>query len=104
MQQFRPPGSDIVQNRKMAQRRRDSNLGLCFVSASCRSKICARRYAYPAQPPERARFDALFEIERAINGRGADERRAVRQEKSKPLLKDMHAWLLREPSRAPPRS
>src|ERR1700747_372692 len=42
------------------------------------------------------RLDALFEIERAINGRGADERRAVRQEKSKPLLEDMHAWLLRE--------
>jgi hypothetical protein len=38
-------------------------------------------------------LDALFEIERAINGRGADERRAVRQEKSKPLLEDMHAWL-----------
>ena len=42
------------------------------------------------------RLDALFEIERAINGRGADERSAVRQEKSKPLLDDMHAWLLRE--------
>jgi hypothetical protein len=42
------------------------------------------------------RLDALFEIERAINGRGADERRAVRQEKSKPLLEDMHVWLLRE--------
>ncbi|MCC8950528.1 IS66 family transposase [Bradyrhizobium sp. Arg62] len=42
------------------------------------------------------RLDALFEIERAINGRGADERRAVRQENSKPLLEDMHAWLLRE--------
>ncbi|WP_368508640.1 IS66 family transposase [Bradyrhizobium lupini] len=45
------------------------------------------------------RLDALFEIERAINGRGADERCAVRHEKSKPLLEDMHAWLLlqREP-------
>ena len=42
------------------------------------------------------RLDALFEIERAINGRSADERRAVRQEKSKPLLDDMHTWLLRE--------
>ena len=41
------------------------------------------------------RLDALFEIERAINGRSADERRAVRQEKSKPLFDDMHAWLLR---------
>lgn len=42
------------------------------------------------------RLDALFEIERPINGRSADERRAVRQEKSKPLLDDMHAWLLAE--------
>ncbi|ESX84268.1 IS66 family transposase, partial [Mesorhizobium sp. LNJC405B00] len=42
------------------------------------------------------RLDALFEIERAINGRSAAERYAVRQEKSKPLLADMHAWLLRE--------
>ncbi|MET4121728.1 hypothetical protein ABIB85_008193 [Bradyrhizobium sp. JR1.5] len=42
------------------------------------------------------RLDALFEIERAINSRGADQRRAVRQEKSKPLLEDMHAWLLLE--------
>lgn len=42
------------------------------------------------------RLDALFEIERAINGRIADERRAVRQEKSKPLLDVMQTWLLRE--------
>jgi transposase len=42
------------------------------------------------------RLDTLFEIERAINGRGADERCVVRQERSKPLLDDMHAWLLRE--------
>ncbi|MBB4423681.1 hypothetical protein GGD66_002225 [Bradyrhizobium sp. CIR48] len=40
-------------------------------------------------------LDALFEIERTINGRDADERRAVRHEKSKPLLEHMHAWLLR---------
>ncbi len=42
------------------------------------------------------RLDALFEIGRAINGRSADERRAVRQERSKSLLDDMHGWLLRE--------
>jgi len=42
------------------------------------------------------RLDALFEIERAINGRNPEERRTVRQEKSKPLFDDMHAWLLRE--------
>nr|WP_242218776.1 IS66 family transposase [Shinella zoogloeoides] len=42
------------------------------------------------------RLDALFEIERAINGCSAEERRAVRQEKSKPLLDGMQDWLLRE--------
>jgi hypothetical protein len=39
------------------------------------------------------RIDALFAIERDINGRSATERLAVRQEKSKPLLDEMEAWL-----------
>ncbi len=42
------------------------------------------------------RFDALFEIERQINGLSAAERLVVRQEKSKPLFDDMHEWLKRE--------
>ena len=42
------------------------------------------------------RFDALFEIERQINGLSAGERLAARQEKSKPLFDDMHEWLKRE--------
>ncbi|MGY3387579.1 hypothetical protein ACVWW6_000170 [Bradyrhizobium sp. USDA 3311] len=39
------------------------------------------------------RLDARFEIERAINGRGADERCAVRQEKNKTLSR-RHARLV----------
>jgi transposase len=42
------------------------------------------------------RFDALFEIERQINGLSTEERLAVRQEKSKPLFDDMHEWMQRE--------
>ncbi|WP_247996556.1 IS66 family transposase [Brucella tritici] len=42
------------------------------------------------------RFDALFDIERQINGLSAEERVKVRQEKSKPLFEDMHQWLIRE--------
>src|SRR3954470_10896177 len=42
------------------------------------------------------RFDALFDIERQINGLSAAERLAVRREKSKPLFDDMHEWLRRE--------
>jgi len=39
------------------------------------------------------RIDALFDIERDINGLAADERLAVRQEKSAPLLADLETWL-----------
>jgi transposase len=42
------------------------------------------------------RLDALFEIEGGTNGKTAAERRVVRQEKSKPLFDELHAWLLRE--------
>ncbi len=39
------------------------------------------------------RIDALFDIERAINGRGADQRKAVRQQLSAPLVADLEAWM-----------
>jgi transposase len=39
------------------------------------------------------RIDALFEIERAINGRSAEERQAVRQKLSAPLVADLEAWM-----------
>src|SRR5205085_6430407 len=39
------------------------------------------------------RIDALFEIERSINGESAERRRAVRQESSAPLIADLEVWL-----------
>src|SRR5271169_4851831 len=39
------------------------------------------------------RIDALFDIERAINGQSADRRKAVRQELSAPLAADLQAWM-----------
>ncbi len=42
------------------------------------------------------RIDQLFEIERGINGRSAQERHAVRQELSKPLVDDLEAWMRQE--------
>jgi transposase len=39
------------------------------------------------------RIDALFEIERSINGRSAEQRRAVRQEFSAPLVADLESWM-----------
>jgi transposase len=42
------------------------------------------------------RIDALFEIERAINRQSADQRKAVRQEQSAPLVADLAAWMRTE--------
>ena len=39
------------------------------------------------------RIDALFEIERGINGHGAEHRRAVRQAVSAPLVAELEAWM-----------
>ena len=39
------------------------------------------------------RIDALFEIERAINGKSPEERLAARHEHSAPLVADLEAWM-----------
>ena len=45
------------------------------------------------------RIDALFDIERAINGLSAEERLRVRQEQSRPLVDALETWLREERSR-----
>lgn len=45
------------------------------------------------------RIDALFEIERGINGQGAEERLWVRKEQSIPLLTALEAWLREQRAR-----
>jgi hypothetical protein len=39
------------------------------------------------------RIDALFDIERTLNRQSAEQRRAVRQELSAPLVADLERWL-----------
>ena len=45
------------------------------------------------------RIDALFDIERTINGLDATERLRIRQEASAPLVRDLEAWLREERAR-----
>jgi transposase len=42
------------------------------------------------------RIDALFDIERSINGHSVERRRQVRQELSAPLVADLERWLREE--------
>ena len=39
------------------------------------------------------RIDALFEVERRVNGKSAEERRTVRQEQSKPLVEELQVYM-----------
>jgi transposase len=45
------------------------------------------------------RIDRLFDIERAINGRNANERLAARRELSAPLVADLETWMRTERAR-----
>jgi hypothetical protein len=45
------------------------------------------------------RIDALFEIERAINGKPAAERLAARREHSSPLVAELETWMQQERAR-----
>ena len=40
-----------------------------------------------------ARIAALYQIESEIRGRSADERRVIRQERTRPLVEDLEPWL-----------
>ena len=42
------------------------------------------------------RIDALFDIERAINGRSAEERLKIRKEQSAPLVAELESWMREE--------
>jgi transposase len=45
------------------------------------------------------RIDAVFDAERAINGLGAEQRLAMRQEAIAPLVEVLHAWMTAERAR-----
>jgi transposase len=49
------------------------------------------------------RIDELFAIERAINGNPVDERRALRQERSKPLIVSLESFLREQRARLSPK-
>ena len=54
---------------------------------------------YPIALEAVQRLDALFEIERGINGRPAAERLAVRTQQSAPLMADLKTWLTAQGAR-----
>ena len=68
---------------------------LADVEGAARKKSRGERTGqiYPIALEAVRRLDALFDIERAINGKGTATRLAARQEHSAPLMAELHAWL-----------
>ena len=68
---------------------------LADVECAARKKSRGERAGmiYPIALEAVKRLDALFDIERGINGRFAADRLAVRQELSASLMTELHAWL-----------
>lgn len=71
---------------------------LADIEANARRKAQRRAPAVvsPVALEAVRRIDALFEIERSINGLTADRRLAVRQEQAAPLVAALEAWMREE--------
>jgi hypothetical protein len=68
---------------------------LAFCWAHCRRRFYEIHQATGSPLAEEAlrRIGELYAIEAEIRGRPAEERRATRQERSKPIVDALHAWL-----------
>jgi transposase len=68
---------------------------LAFCWAHCRRGFYElyRSTGSPLAEEALRRIGELYAIEAAIRGRPAEERRSLRQERSKPLVEALHAWL-----------
>ena len=74
---------------------RRTQIQLAFCWAHCRRRFYEIHQATGSPLAEEAlrRIGELYAIEAEIRGRPAEERRAVRQERSKPIVEALHAWL-----------
>src|SRR3954453_16907701 len=68
---------------------------LAFCWAHCRRRFYEIHQATgsPLAAEALRRIGELYKVEAEVRGRPAEERRAIRQERSKPLVEALHAWL-----------
>jgi transposase len=79
---------------------------LAFCWAHCRRRFydIHQETGSPLAEEALRRIGELYKVETEIRGRPADERRAIRQERSKPIVDALHAWLTAQLERVSGRS
>ncbi len=71
----------------------DVSLAFCWAHVRRRFYELAAADASPIAGEALQRISALYAIEKDIRGRGANDRRAARQDCSRPILADFESWL-----------
>jgi transposase len=79
-------------------------LAFCWVHLRRQFFDIAKGGSAPIASEALERIAALYAIEKTIRGKSADERRAVRQEKSKPLVLALKIWLEQQLARVSTKS
>jgi transposase len=79
---------------------------LAFCWAHCRRRFydIHQETGSPLAEEALRRIGELYKIEAEVRGRPADERRAIRQERSKPIVDALHGWLTAQLERVSRRS
>jgi transposase len=92
--------------KRLLENRPPGAVRLAFCWAHCRRRFYEIHQATGSPLAEEAlrRIRALYAIEAEVRGRPADERRAVRQERSRPIADALHAWLAAQLERVSGRS
>jgi hypothetical protein len=92
--------------KRLLENRPPSTIRLAFCWAHCRRRFYEVHRATGSPLAEEAlrRIGELYRIEAEIRGRPAEERRAARQERSKPTVEALHAWLTAQLGRVSGRS
>src|SRR6267154_126784 len=78
---------------KVLAKQGDVRLAFCWSHVRRHFYELANPGPAPIAAEALTRIAALYRIEAEIRGRSADERRAVRQERSRPLVEDLEPWL-----------
>src|SRR4051812_32939615 len=81
--------------KRLLENRPPGAIRLAFCWAHCRRRFYEIHQATgsPLAAEALRRIGELYKVEAEIRGRPAEERRAIRQERSKPLVEALHAWL-----------
>ena len=91
-------------NRLLKRPAQDVTLAYCWAHARRKLHDVTQSGAAPIAQEGLAQIQTLYRIEKDLRGQTADQRRAARQERSKPIIEDFELWLAQSRTRVSSKS